>query len=137
MEAIKIIALYIGTGIANFFLSIIYLSLSGLPGGSVGMAPFLIIILSGITLVISTALYWVMRIGTNHASMVRAVIIYNAVYFLILAFSWIEDGTDDPAMNEFLFWAFLLSFLVGLVLVVVLWRREKQKAVPLKNNDTI
>jgi hypothetical protein len=124
----KIIALFIGIGVLNFLVSAIYISMSGLPGGEVGMAPLLIAILSIFAIVISSVVYWVTKIWTDNLTPVRSVFVYQAVYLLVLYFGLGSPvtGMGEELLFESSFWIYLLSFLVTLVLIVVLWRRERR-----------
>jgi|GEM_PF-5257535 len=76
-----IIGIFFLIGFLNTTLFIQYLKTTKLPGGEAGMAPFIIIITSAISLVISVLVYLIINLNKK-ISIVSSIAIYHFVYFV-------------------------------------------------------
>jgi len=76
-----IIGIFFLIGFLNTTLFIQYLKTTKLSGGEVGMAPFVVMISSAISLVISVLIYLIINLNKK-ISIVSSIAIYNFVYFV-------------------------------------------------------
>ncbi|MBX2967128.1 MAG: hypothetical protein KF845_13360 [Cyclobacteriaceae bacterium] len=118
-KLIKTIGLFIGIGILNTIAFTFYLSTTGLPGGEVGMAPFLIAMESGIAIVLSTVIYLLVR-NRFKVTTIRIILIYQVIYLLTLIFSGVNpfDGDLTATFKTLAQWTYFVSFLVTIALLL-------------------
>lgn len=111
----------ISIGFLNTLLFTIYLTTTDLPGGEVGMAPFVIAIESLIAIFFSSVIYLLVRIK-NDISLIKTVLIYQIVHFLILMISGVNPFNKEMSegLRNLSFWTYLISFFVTLSLVAIL-----------------
>ena len=94
-KIIKAFASLMGIAVLNLVAFVLYLSASKLPGGDVGMVPFLVALKSVIAGGISFIIYLLVRqrIIIN-VTIVRLALIYQVVYLLVLLFSGVHGCTS-------------------------------------------
>lgn len=127
-KLLKSFGLFVGIGLLNTIIFALYLSISGLPGGEVGMAPYLILLESAKAIIISTIVYLIFR-NKFEVTTIRIILLYQVVYFLILIIAGVNPFDDNHA--ELALWMYIISFLVtgGLIMTI------KLNSGPSKNKN--
>ena len=127
IKLLKYIFLIIIVGVANFLLSILYLSSTNLPGGEVGMLPFLILIYSLIGLIIGTIVYILLELKYK-LSLTKYIWIYQIIYTLILIYYKTNpfDSRFEGILNNWDLWIYLISIIVTLSITFLYWIYKTQ-----------
>ena len=132
IKLLKFICLIIIIGVSNFIFSIIYLSSTNLPGGEVGMLPFLILIYSLIGLIISAIIYILIELKYK-LSLTKYIWIYQIIYILILVYYNTNPFKNRYVgiLNNWELWLFINSIIVSLLLTFSYWiyKTEMNKKV--------
>lgn len=101
----------------NFFGSIIYLSISDLPGGEVGMLPFGIALVSGISALIAIAIELIITVKVN-VSFKMSIIIYHLVYFGLLIYNGLSFSNED-GLSALDFAIVSIAIFIGVIIVAI------------------
>lgn len=119
-KLIKTIAILIGIAILNVAIFIEYLSNTGLPGGEVGMAPFLVMLESLIAIVGSIVIYLLIR-NRIEVTVTKTILIYQAIYLLTLIFTGQNpfDSDSSDVFVKLIQWTYLISFIVTIGLIII------------------
>lgn len=127
-KLLKSFGLFVGIGLLNTIIFTLYLSISELPGGEVGMAPYLILLESAKAIIISTIVYLIFR-NKFEVTTIRIILLYQVVYFLVLIIDGVNPFDDNHA--ELALWMYIISFLVtgGLIMTI------KLNSGPSKNKN--
>jgi prolipoprotein diacylglyceryltransferase len=117
---LKAIILFIGIALSNTIIFIVFISESKLPGGEVGVAPFLMMIESLIAIIVSTLIYFFLRKKLK-LNFVKRVFIYQIIYVLTLLFlepNPINNDLSDPfkTLNQF---TYIISFIVMSAFMII------------------
>ncbi len=120
-KSIKILFLFLIIGILNTELFIQYIKSTGLPGGEVGMAPFGVIIGSGMCLVISFVVYILLN-KKYDLNVIKSILLYQFIYLLILMFAFGGTNSFDKQIDQNFrninLWIYLISFIVTGSLII-------------------
>jgi hypothetical protein len=124
------LTIYVVIGILNTAIFIQYLKTTGLPGGEVGMAPFIVMIDSLIALVIAIIGYCLISLKVQ-LNLIYSVLVYQLTYLLILlGYEGVNPfihNFNDP-FEQIDLAIVLISFVViiGLLLAIGLARGLKK-----------
>jgi hypothetical protein len=116
---IKTTLIFIGIGILNTVAFTVYLSITGLPGGEVGMAPLLIVTESGIAIALATVTYLLIR-NKIEVTTIKTILTYQVIYFMTLILSGVNPFDSDltDTFKTLTQWTYLISFLVTIGLIM-------------------
>ncbi len=121
-KSIKILFLFLITGILNTVFFIKYIKSTDLPGGDVGMAPFIVIIGSGMCLIISFAVYLFLN-KKYTVNVIKSILLYQFIYMLILMFAFGGSNPFDKQIDQDFrninLWMYLISFIVTGLLIML------------------
>lgn len=129
-KIIKAFASLMGIAVLNLVAFVLYLSVSKLPGGDVGMVPFLVALESVIAGGISFIIYLLVRQRIIiDVTIVRLALIYQVVYLLVLLFSGVNPFNENLRDNlrDLSLWIYLISFMITIGIVVFFKLADRSK----------
>ena len=119
-KIIKAFASLMGIAVLNLVAFVLYLSVSKLPGGEVGMVPFLVALESVIAGGISFIIYLLVRQRIINVTIVRLALVYQVVYLLVLLFSGVNPFNENLTDNfrDLSLSIYLISFMITIGITV-------------------
>ncbi len=128
-KIIKAFASLMGIAVLNLVAFVLYLSVSKLPGGEVGMVPFLVALQSVIAGGISFIIYVLVRQRIINVTIVRLALIYQVVYLLVLLFSGVNPFNENlrDSLRDLSLWIYLISFMITIGIVVFFKLADRSK----------
>jgi hypothetical protein len=121
--------IYVAIGTTNIIAFTLYLQSTGLPGGEIGMVPYMLVIGLLITTIFAIIIYLIISYKTNY-SISYAVVIYQIIYVLILIYAFGINPFAYPAndpWHEIYQWMYLIPFFVMIIAIgsIEFLRRRK------------